>query len=170
MSHDAEGRCPITGLQRGHSQTLVPPTVPSKPQLLHPSLLGARMGRTTPDPADGESHGPGWTSPHCRAAGAEHGAMGRTRNLGMFTACFTTPINFPPNTAGGLFDGSPWQGTRDPSYRTPLHPLHGRGLGDLNYIEQAAFSCPQSGGHLRIGGMCLQNRTISDLNTGLLLS
>lgn len=36
-----------------------------------------------------------------------------------------------------------WQGIRERSHRAPHHPLCGMGLGDLIYIEQAAFSCPR---------------------------
>lgn len=52
-------------------------------------------------------------------------------------------LTFLQTQLGGFFDGSPWQSTRDPSYRALHHPLHGRGLGDLSFVEQAAFSCPR---------------------------
>ena len=127
----------------------------SQPRLPHPSLPGTRMGRTSPDPADGETHGPGCTTPHCRTAGAEPGATGRTASIlhGDVHCLFHNTCQLPSQTlleVSCLLEAHDhhqawWQGSRPPSHRAPHHPLRGMGLGDLSCSceERAALSCPR---------------------------
>lgn len=115
----------------------------SQPWLLHPSLPGIRMRRTSSDPADGVSHGPGCTTPCCKTAGVEPGTTGRTASIlhGDVQCLFQNISQLASQTQleGPLLAGSPGitpglvAGKQSPiSQDTPSSPpWHGAGSPQL---------------------------------------
>lgn len=138
-----------------------------QPQLLHPSLPGTRMGRTSPDQADVESHGPGCTTPCWRTAGVESGTTGRTPSIlhGDVHCLFHNTPQLPSQTQleGFLLAGSLQPppglvaGKQSPiSQGIPSSPpWHRAGRFQLQLQGTGSPLLPQSGGHLSIGGMHL---------------